>query len=71
MPWVDVIAVCCSVIGIAMAILSYIFNRKNASEEAEHRLHEELLAEERRTEELSRKLKEIRLKYGESDETGK
>lgn len=62
------VASICSVIGIAMAILSHISGRKNAAQEAARKCHEDLLSEQRMTEKLSKELKEIRLKYGESDE---
>lgn len=63
-----IIAAGCSILGIAMAILSHISTRKNAAEEASRNCHERLLAEERLTEKLSKELRELRLKYGESDE---
>ena len=58
----------CSVIGVSMGILSHISTRRSAAEEASRKCHEDLLAEERRSETLSRQLQEIRLKHGESDE---
>ena len=63
-----IIAAGCSILGIAMAILSHISTRKNAAEEASRNCHERLLAEERLTEKLSKELQELRLKYGEADE---
>ena len=64
----EVLAFFCSILGISLSILSYIYSRRNAAEQASRKCHEELLAEERRTEKLSRQLQELRLKYGESDE---
>jgi hypothetical protein len=58
----------CSVLGISMGILSHISTRKSAAEEASRKCHEDLLAEQRRTERLSAELQKLRLKYGESDE---
>lgn len=58
----------CSILGIALGILSHISTRKSAAEDASRKCHELLLAEERRTEQLSRELQKLRLKYGESDE---
>ena len=63
-----VIASLCSIIGIALSILSHISGRKAAAEEAAQKCHEELLAEQRMTEKLSKELRDIRLKYGEADE---
>lgn len=62
------IAAICSIIGVAMAILSHISTRKDAAEKAARETHEALLAEQRRTEVLSKQLQELRLKYGEADE---
>lgn len=58
----------CSLLGIALAILSHISARKSAAEEASRKCHEALLAEERMTEKLSKELKELRVKYGEADD---
>ena len=63
-----IIASMCSVLGITLAILSHIQTRKSAAEEASRKCHEQLLAEERLTEKLSKQLRELRLKYGEADE---
>lgn len=62
------IASICSIIGIAMGILSHIAGRKNAAQEASRKCHEDLLAEERLTEKLSKELQALRLKYGEADD---
>lgn len=58
----------CSILGIAMAILSHISGRKDAAEQASRDCHEKLLAEERRTERLSKQLQELRLKHGEAED---
>jgi hypothetical protein len=63
-----IIAAACSLVGIAMAVLSHISTRKNAAEEASRNCHERLLEEERTTEKLSKELRDLRLKYGEADE---
>jgi len=63
-----IIAAGCSLVGIAMAVLSHISTRKNAAEEASRHCHERLLEEERTTEKLSKELRDLRLKYGEADE---
>lgn len=61
------IAAFSTLLGIAMAILSHFSNRRSAAEEASKKCHEDLLVEQRRTEELSKELQELRLKYGEAD----
>ena len=55
------VAALCSIIGIAMAILSHIAGRRNAAEQAADELHEKLLAEQRRSEELSAELHRLRM----------
>lgn len=62
------VASICSVLGIAMAILSHVSGRKSAAEEASRKSHEALLNEQRLTEKLSKELQDLRLKYGEADE---
>jgi septum formation topological specificity factor MinE len=44
-----------------MAILSHIAGRRNAAEQAADELHEKLLAEQRRSEELSAELHRLRM----------
>ena len=68
MPALELLAFFCSIVGISISILSYIYSRRNAAEKASHDCHENLLAEQRRTEKLSKQLQELRLKYGEADE---
>ena len=51
-----------------MGVLSHITGRKASEEEAARKCHEDLLAEQRITEKLSKQLQELRLKYGEADE---
>jgi len=58
----------CSIIGISMGVLSHIAGRKASAEEAARKCHEDLLAEQRITERLSKQLQELRLKYGEADD---
>jgi formiminotetrahydrofolate cyclodeaminase len=62
------VAAICSIIGTSLATLSHISGRKKAAEDAAVECHERLLAEQRRSEELSKKLQEIRLRYGEADD---
>ncbi len=62
------IATFCTLLGVAMAILSHVSTAKNSAEKAQRETHAALLAEERRTERLSRQLQELRLRYGEVED---
>lgn len=55
------VAALTSLLGSAMAILSYVGGRRNAAEKAAQECHEQLLAEQRVSEQLSRELHELRM----------
>ena len=63
-----IVAAGCTLLGTAMAILSHISGRKKAAEDAARETHEALLAEQRRTEKLSKELRDLRVKYGEAED---
>jgi len=62
------IAGACSIVGTTLAVLSHVSTKKNAAEEASRECHENLLKEQRRTEGLSKKLRDLRVKYGEAED---
>jgi Na+/melibiose symporter-like transporter len=63
--WLGAIAAVCSIIGIAMTILSYVAGRRSAATQAANDCHERLLAEQRRTETLSTELHTLRMRQNE------
>ena len=57
----------CSILGIAMAILSHFSTRKSAAEEACRVCHEQLLEEQRVSEQLSAELHALRMEQNRDE----